>query len=199
MSGCQITSQLFHMKIQHIRKLAVRTLVITLFLVMLSLLISYIMQDSPLSLKDALFWVGSVPIAFVSVSIFAPLSGRRRHKHKPRGHPQTNHLNNEGLRRAVPQQNRFHLESPGFQQGFLSGSSATSCEIVWPPHSSFLLFFHAPPAEQFFPVSRSALPVVPPLQQGVSSWSGVNRLYNLFNILHFTSLGIRLSDHTFFR
>ena len=75
------------MKIQDIKKSAVRTLVITLFLVMLSLLISYIMQDSPLSLKDVLFWVGSVPIAFVSASIFAPLSGRRRHKHKPPGTP----------------------------------------------------------------------------------------------------------------
>lgn len=64
------------MKIQHIKETAVRVLMITLFLVMLSLLISYIMRDSRLSLKDVLFWVGSVPIAIFSVRMFAPLSGR---------------------------------------------------------------------------------------------------------------------------
>ena len=75
------------MKIQQIKETAVRILMITLFLVMLSLLISYIMRDSGLSLRDVLFWVGSVPIAFFSVSIFAPLSGRGWRKHESRGTP----------------------------------------------------------------------------------------------------------------
>lgn len=62
--------------IQQIRNFAVRVVLITLLLIMLSLLISYLMRESALSLQDTLFWVGAVPIALFSIGIFGNFSGR---------------------------------------------------------------------------------------------------------------------------
>lgn len=61
---------------QHLKKSAIRILMITLLLVMLSLLISYAMRNSALSLKDILFWVGTAPIALFSILIFGTISGK---------------------------------------------------------------------------------------------------------------------------
>ncbi len=60
---------------QRINKYAVRILMLSLLLVMLSLLISYATGDSALSLKDVLFWVATVPIAFFSITILGGISG----------------------------------------------------------------------------------------------------------------------------
>jgi len=49
---------------------------LTLLLIMLSLLISYMMRDSVLTLRDTLFWVGAVPIALFSIGIFGNFSSR---------------------------------------------------------------------------------------------------------------------------
>ena len=62
--------------IQQLKHYAVRILLITLLLIMLSLLIQYVMRDSSLSLQDTLFWVGAVPIAFFSIGIFGNFHGR---------------------------------------------------------------------------------------------------------------------------
>jgi len=62
--------------IQQMRNFAVRVVMITLLLIMLGLLISYLMRDSALSLQDILFWVGAAPIAFFSVGIFGSFRGR---------------------------------------------------------------------------------------------------------------------------
>ena len=75
------------MKIQNIKETAVRILMITLLLVMLSLLISYASGNSALSLKDVLFWVGTVPIAFISITILGGISSRGRRKYRDAATP----------------------------------------------------------------------------------------------------------------
>ncbi len=62
--------------IQQLKHYAVRLLMKTLLLIMLSLLIWYVMRDTALSLQDTLFWVGAVPIAFFSIGIFGNFHGR---------------------------------------------------------------------------------------------------------------------------
>jgi len=62
--------------LQQIKNYAVRILMLTLLLIMLSLLISYIMKESGLTLQDTLFWVGAVPIALFSIGIFGNFSSR---------------------------------------------------------------------------------------------------------------------------
>jgi hypothetical protein len=62
--------------IQQLKHYAVRLLMKTLLLIMLSLLIWYLMRDTALSLQDTLFWVGAVPIAFFSIGIFGSFHGR---------------------------------------------------------------------------------------------------------------------------
>jgi len=62
--------------LQQIKNYAVRILMLTLLLIMLSLLISYIMRESALTLRDTLFWVGAVPIALFSIGIFGNFSSR---------------------------------------------------------------------------------------------------------------------------
>lgn len=64
------------MMLQQIKNFAVRILMLTLLLIMLSLLISYIMKESALTLQDTLFWVGAVPIALFSIGIFGNFSSR---------------------------------------------------------------------------------------------------------------------------
>lgn len=64
------------MMLQQIKNYAVRILMLTLLLIMLSLLISYIMKESGLTLQDTLFWVGAVPIALFSIGIFGNFSSR---------------------------------------------------------------------------------------------------------------------------
>ena len=62
--------------IQQLKHYAVRILMITLMLIMLSLLIWYLMRDTALSLQDTLFWVGAVPIAIFSIGIFGNFHSR---------------------------------------------------------------------------------------------------------------------------
>lgn len=62
--------------LQQIKNYAVRILMLTLLLIMLSLLISYMMKESGLTLQDTLFWVGAVPIALFSIAIFGNFSNR---------------------------------------------------------------------------------------------------------------------------
>ncbi len=68
--------------LQQINTFAVRILMLTLLLVMLSLLISYASGNSALFLKDVLFWVGTVPIAFFSITILGGISSRGKRKYR---------------------------------------------------------------------------------------------------------------------
>jgi len=62
--------------IQHVKKIMIRILMITLLLIMLGLIIWYALGESTISLQDTLFWIGAAPIALFSISLFGSFSGR---------------------------------------------------------------------------------------------------------------------------
>ena len=62
--------------IENIKKYLLRLVMNTVLLIILGLVIWYAARSSALTFKDTLFWVGAVPIALFSISIFGSFGGR---------------------------------------------------------------------------------------------------------------------------
>ena len=103
--------------VQRIKNYLLWVIMKAVILIMLGLIVWYLARSSTLTFKDTLFWVGAIPIALFSVTIFGSFGSRG----DPEAQYSTSVLKKSPNQRAIDEQRDLSTQSSKSMSWLLAG------------------------------------------------------------------------------